>query len=153
MTDGSVEPCLTFYIIFFLQFTPPISLILAGPAAVRCVIVVHNSTTLSRPYTLGMQSKSAKSNPVEPHLRTVPASSAFPEHWWLPPAEPRKSDSHPSSLRCSNGGSDSNGGQSQSDEGRTEDDEDTAKGCLNAASPRPGKVSTVYPNVLAIGKW
>ncbi|KAI4340537.1 hypothetical protein MLD38_025363 [Melastoma candidum] len=90
------------------------------------------------------KSDSDKSNPTESNLHTVPAAPGFAEPWWrgigynpIPSVEQGKKDSQPSSFRCSNGGSDSFGGRSQSDEGESEDDEeDSPRGSRNAASPQ-----------------
>ncbi|KAI4386251.1 hypothetical protein MLD38_004197 [Melastoma candidum] len=94
-----------------------------------------------------MLPNSDKSNPTESHPHADLASSAFAEPWWrsigynsVPPVEQGKSVSQPSTLRCSNGGSDSNGGRSQSDDRESdEDDEESHGGSPNVASPRSGE--------------
>ncbi|KAI4304813.1 hypothetical protein MLD38_040278 [Melastoma candidum] len=89
------------------------------------------------------KSDSDKSNPTESNLHTVPAPPCFTEPWWrgigynpIPPVDQGKNDSLPSSLRCSNGGSDSTGGRSQSDGESEDDEEDSPRGSQNAASPQ-----------------
>lgn len=107
---------------------------------VQCSSVVDWSTEL-----IGMQPKSESVNHQETQPQTVPANAIFSETWWcgvgynpLNPAESRSIETNASSLRC-NGCTESNEGQPLSNEGRTEEDDDSAKGSLNTASTLSGR--------------
>ncbi|XP_048139675.1 nuclear transcription factor Y subunit A-1-like isoform X4 [Rhodamnia argentea] len=104
-------------------------------------ISVSNAAILRAIESGVMQPKSESSNRVEAHPHSIQTCAVFTEPWWrgigyntISPAEPGRIENH-APLGCINGGSDSNGGQSQSSEERVEEDDDgdNVKGSGNPA--------------------
>lgn len=92
----------------------------------------------------GMQSKSENANRLHPGSHAIPPS-VYSEPWWrnigynpISSVVTAGNISNSSSLECPNAGSDSNDGQSRSNNGLNEEDDDATKESQNTASSRSG---------------
>jgi nuclear transcription factor Y alpha len=87
-----------------------------------------------------MQSKSENANRLDPGSHAIPQAGVYSEPWWrigynpMSPVMTGGNVSNSSSLECPNGVSDSNDGQSPSNGGLNEDDDDATKESQNTSS-------------------
>ncbi|KAJ7964092.1 Nuclear transcription factor Y subunit A [Quillaja saponaria] len=93
-----------------------------------------------------MQSKSESANRLKAATHTIPPTGVYSEPWWrgivsnpIPPTMTRANAANSSSLDCPNGGSESNEGQSLSNSGLNEEDDDATKEVQGTASTQSGK--------------
>jgi len=100
-----------------------------------------------------MQSKSENANRLEPGSHAIPQAGVYSEPWWrigynpMSPVMTGGNVSNSSSLECPNGVSDSNDGQSPSNGGLNEDDDDATKESQNTSSRSAGNYAQEHHNV------
>ena len=98
-----------------------------------------------------MQSKSETENQLRTDQHSYPPNNVYSEPWWRDPgyipmtqAKPAANASNSSSLECRNADSESNDGQSLSNSGANEEDDDAAKESPAAPPNQSGAYALCY---------